>query len=181
MIAKNKALFTAHSEAPQAFPAAKMVLADFGRQFEVGAEESRSQFVDQFRHRVAFVAESLATKGAVETRRVQRPMRGLVGQRCVIALGVAEKVDARRVHVVGRRDITGPAAAMHDVDAGRGKDGIAIHKGNIAAYPRPLSASVSLRVMANQSRQAPWAARVCLFYEIPAVKKVGLKKVSLRF
>jgi hypothetical protein len=49
-------------------------------------------------------------------------MRGLVRKRRVIALRVAKEVDAGHVDIVGRGNVTGPAAAVNDVRAGRGKE-----------------------------------------------------------
>ena len=53
----------------------RVIVAKFGRQFEVGGEEGSAKFGDQFLHRVTFVAPPLAPEVAIKARRVFRPVR----------------------------------------------------------------------------------------------------------
>lgn len=55
-----------------------VVVADVGRDAEVGAEEGRAKFGDQFLARIAFVAEALPAEVAGETFFVMRPVCELV-------------------------------------------------------------------------------------------------------
>ena len=66
---------------------AGVVVANFGRDLQVGTKESRSQFGDQFFHCVAFIAPAFAAEFPVEAGFVPRPVRQLVGERGGVRFG----------------------------------------------------------------------------------------------
>ena len=96
-----------------------MVVPHFRRQLEIGAQERRAKFGDEFFGGIARVAPSLSAKVAVKTRGVTRPVDALVCQRRVVALRVAERLERRHPDMVVRYRIAGRIAAADDVDFGR--------------------------------------------------------------
>jgi hypothetical protein len=96
-----------------------VIVAKLGRQFEVGAKKCGAKFGDKLFHRVTFVAKPLAPEFTVQAAFVPSPVAGLMGTDSVIALCVAEEIDARHMDVVSRGDVTSPVATVNDIRARR--------------------------------------------------------------
>lgn len=77
-----------------------MIVAHFRCDPESRAEEGAGQFGNQLLAGIAFVAPGLAAEAAVETGRVQRPVRALMHQRRVQAFGDAECLDDGYLDVI---------------------------------------------------------------------------------
>jgi hypothetical protein len=86
-----------------------VVLARLKRQIKIGTEERGAEFRNEFFDRVAFGPETLGAEVARQARFVCGPMRGLVRQGGVVALGVAEGLEERRYDAVGRGPVKGTA------------------------------------------------------------------------
>src|SRR6202035_4703626 len=99
-----------------------VVFANLRREFEVGTKESGTELGDKLLDGVAFIAEPLAAEVAVKARRVARPVRSLMRERGVIALGVAEALERRHLHVVVRDAVVSHRPALSDGGACRGKE-----------------------------------------------------------
>ena len=99
-----------------------VILANLRRDPEIGAEEGGTELGDEFFLRVAFIAKPHAPEIPCEALLVFRPVRDLMRQRGGVALGVAEGLEGRHLHMVGAFGIEGAGAAMADVGAGRGKE-----------------------------------------------------------
>ena len=88
---------------------------------------------------VAFIAPALAAKVAVKAVGVARPVGHLMRQGGVIALGIAEGLKGRHLHIVGRHGVISLIATMPDIGGSRGKellrmvdalDGVKLRLGN---------------------------------------------------
>ena len=55
-----------------------------------------------------------------------RPVRALVSERCVVALGVAEGFKRRHLNAVVRHAVVRLIAAVPDIRAGRGKEALGV-------------------------------------------------------
>lgn len=89
-----------------------VIFANLRRQIEVGGEERRAQFGDEFFHRIAFIANALAPEIAAEASGMARPVRAFMGERGVIAFGVAERLERQHLHMIGRRAVESLIAAV---------------------------------------------------------------------
>src|ERR1019366_1166775 len=67
-----------------------VIVPDFRRNPEVGAQESRAQFGNQFLGGVTVIAKTLGVQAPVKAALVAGPVRQLVQRGCVIDLGVPE-------------------------------------------------------------------------------------------
>ena len=61
-----------------------VIVANLGRELQIGAQKRRPEFGDKLLDSVAFVAEALAAEIAVQTLLVSRPVRRFVRQRRVV-------------------------------------------------------------------------------------------------
>ena len=91
-----------------------IVLPRFLVQFEVGAQESRSKFRNEFLAAVTFVAPALATEITIKALRVLCPVRQFMGEGGVVALSIAEGFEGRHLHVVEFLRIVGAVSAVFD-------------------------------------------------------------------
>ena len=91
-----------------------VLLARLACQFQIRAQERGSQLGDEFFLRVAFIAPLLAAEVARKARRVLRPVRHLMRESGVVALGVAERLERRHLNIIDFLRIIGAIAAMAD-------------------------------------------------------------------
>jgi len=76
---------------------------DAGCEVEVGAEESGSDFSDEFFHGIAFVAPLLAAEIAVEALGLFGPVDGFMREGRIIGFGVPEAFERRHLYeIMGR-------------------------------------------------------------------------------
>jgi hypothetical protein len=110
-----------------------VILANFRRDPEIGAEEGRTELGDEFFLRVAFIAKPRAPEIPCEALLMFRPVRDLMRKCGGVALGVAESLKRRHLHVVGAFGVEGARPAVADDSAGRGKEPVgsfdALHRG----------------------------------------------------
>ena len=99
-----------------------VVVADFRRQFQVGAEESGAELGHEFLAGIALVAPGLAAEIPVEAAGCLVQCVALMRERGVVALGVAEGLDRRHLDVVGLAGVEGAVATDADVGAGVGEE-----------------------------------------------------------
>jgi hypothetical protein len=78
-----------------------VILANFRRDPEIGAKESGTELGDQFLLRIAFIAKPHAPEIPCEALLMFRPVRDLMRQRGGVALGIAERLKRRHLHMVG--------------------------------------------------------------------------------
>ena len=88
----------------------RMIGPGFRRQIEVGAEEGRAKFGDQFLHRIPCILETLLPEFTGEARRVTGPVRQLMRQNGVIAFRVPERLEMRHLHIVEDGGVKSPVA-----------------------------------------------------------------------
>ena len=99
-----------------------MIVADLRGDREIGTEKGRSELGDEFFLRIAFVAEPHAPKIPHQALLVLRPVREFMRQRGGVALGIAEGLEGRHLHIIGAFGVVGARAAVTNDGAGRGKE-----------------------------------------------------------
>src|SRR3546814_298007 len=103
-----------------------VILADLRRNAEVGAEIGGPDLGDQLLAGIAFVAPALAPQVAVEPGRVARPMCEFMSQGRRVALRVAEGLGRRHLDVIGLDRVISPVAAVANLGAGVGEEGVGL-------------------------------------------------------
>ena len=83
-------------------------------QFEIGAQESRSQLGNELFVAVTFIAPALTAKVTVKALRVLRPVGQFMGESCVVALGVAEGFKGRHLYVIQLLRVIGTISTVFD-------------------------------------------------------------------
>ncbi len=101
-----------------------VIVAGFKGESEVSGQEGAAHLGDQLFAGVAGIAEGLASEVAVEALGVTRPVRGLMGERRVVAFGIAKALEGRHLDVIGADGVVRHVAAVTDVCAGGGKEGV---------------------------------------------------------
>ncbi len=96
-----------------------MVLTRLKRQIKIGTEERGAQFGNEFFDRVALRPETLGAEVARQSRFVCGPVRRLVREGGVVALGVAEGLEGRQYDAVSRGPVKGTVAAVGERGTGR--------------------------------------------------------------
>ena len=96
-----------------------MVLTRLKRQIKIGTEERSTEFGHEFFGRVAFGPETLGAEVPRQARFVCGPVRRLVREGGVVALGVAEGLEERQHDAVCRGPVKGTVAAMGERRTGR--------------------------------------------------------------
>lgn len=96
-----------------------VVLSRLKRQIKVGTEERSPEFDHEFFDRVAFGPETFGAEVARQARFVCGPVRCLVRQGGVVALGVAKGLEERQHDAVGRGPVKGTVAAVGKRGTGR--------------------------------------------------------------
>jgi hypothetical protein len=91
---------------------------------KVSAQEGGAQLGHEFFAGIAVVTEALAPEIAVEAGRMAGPVGRLMGERRVVGLRVAERFERWHLDVIQRGAVVGAVAAMPDVGAGRGEEGL---------------------------------------------------------
>ena len=85
-------------------------------------EERGTELGDQLLAGIAFVAVALAPEVPAEALRMLGPVREFMRERRGVALGIAERLERRHLHIVGAFGVIGAVAAVADVGAGRGEE-----------------------------------------------------------
>jgi len=95
-----------------------VILPDFRGEIEIGAQKRAAQFRDQLFHRIPGIAPFLAAKVTVKAGFMPRPMGAFMGERGVIAFGIAERLKGRHLHEISTDIVIGHVAAMADISTG---------------------------------------------------------------
>src|SRR5439155_3246461 len=96
-----------------------VVLTRLKRQIKIRTEERGAEFGHEFFDRVAFGPETLGAEVARQARFVCGPVRRLVREGGVVALGVAEGLEARQYDAVCRGPVKSTVAAVSERCPGR--------------------------------------------------------------
>ena len=99
-----------------------VVVARLRRDTEVTAQERGPDLGDQFFTGITCVAELPMPEVPVEAGRVFRPVRQLVCQRRVIALGIRKGREGRHLYVIGIGGVVRPIPAVANVGTGVGEE-----------------------------------------------------------
>src|SRR6266446_5004215 len=89
-----------------------VVLTRLKRQIKIGTEERGAELGHEFFERVTFGPETLGAEVARQARFVCGPMRRLMREGRIVALGVAEGLEERHHYAVSRGPVKGTVATV---------------------------------------------------------------------